>query len=254
MENMVKTIYHGSDRIVDKPMYGVGKEDNDYGSGFYTTEDIEKAREWAVINGNGNAICNEYRIDLKGLNVLNLDDYGTLVWISEVVAHRGAKTAISNEVGNRLVEKYKIDTSDADVIIGYRADDSYITVMEAFLNNEVSVDEVDRMFRKGELGHQLFIKSEKAFDAIEFVGYEEVPLTGLLYGNADAKARREVNDFLNNRKAAIQIEGFVPIGITAREAIKSDFEYNKEYHFYMLVECSEKQTFIMEKGGGRDDI
>lgn len=33
-------IYHGSDHIIDKPKFGVGKEDNDYGSGFYTTEDI----------------------------------------------------------------------------------------------------------------------------------------------------------------------------------------------------------------------
>lgn len=41
---MRKILYHGSDVILKKPLYGVGKEDNDYGSGFYTTEDIEKAR------------------------------------------------------------------------------------------------------------------------------------------------------------------------------------------------------------------
>lgn len=35
---MKKILYHGSDVILKKPLYGVGKEDNDYGSGFYTTE------------------------------------------------------------------------------------------------------------------------------------------------------------------------------------------------------------------------
>lgn len=47
----MKILYHGSDKIVNSPRYGVGKADNDYGSGFYTTEDINSAKEWAVING-----------------------------------------------------------------------------------------------------------------------------------------------------------------------------------------------------------
>ena len=52
-------IYHGSDHIIDKPKFGVGKEDNDYGSGFYTTEDIEKANEWAALNGTDKAYTNK---------------------------------------------------------------------------------------------------------------------------------------------------------------------------------------------------
>ena len=31
-------VYHGSDHIVKKPNYMGGKDDNDYGNGFYTTE------------------------------------------------------------------------------------------------------------------------------------------------------------------------------------------------------------------------
>jgi len=54
-------IYHGSDNILKKPLFGKGKEDNDYGSGFYTTEIREKADEWALINGSEtSAICNYY--------------------------------------------------------------------------------------------------------------------------------------------------------------------------------------------------
>ena len=41
------TIYHGSQQIVEVPKYGVGKTYNDYGQGFYCTENIELAKEWA---------------------------------------------------------------------------------------------------------------------------------------------------------------------------------------------------------------
>ena len=40
-------LYHGSQRIVSKPQFGQGKIYNDYGRGFYCTEDKELAKEWA---------------------------------------------------------------------------------------------------------------------------------------------------------------------------------------------------------------
>ena len=40
-------IYHGSSVEVPKPLLSKGKPNNDYGRGFYCTEDIEMAREWA---------------------------------------------------------------------------------------------------------------------------------------------------------------------------------------------------------------
>ena len=42
---MRKILYHGSDVILKKPLYGVGKEDNDYGSGFYPQQRILKKQE-----------------------------------------------------------------------------------------------------------------------------------------------------------------------------------------------------------------
>jgi hypothetical protein len=40
-------IYHGSDHIIEQPVFGKGKPFNDYGLGFYCTEHIELAKEWA---------------------------------------------------------------------------------------------------------------------------------------------------------------------------------------------------------------
>ena len=37
-------LYHGSSEIIEKPIFGKGKAYNDYGRGFYCTENFELAR------------------------------------------------------------------------------------------------------------------------------------------------------------------------------------------------------------------
>lgn len=72
-------LYHGSDKEIRKPIYGFGSSDNDYGSGFYTTIVSGKADAWAGSMGEKcSGVTNVYSLDLSGLNVINLCDYGTL--------------------------------------------------------------------------------------------------------------------------------------------------------------------------------
>lgn len=238
-ENNIMILYHGSDHVVERPLYGVGKQDNDYGSGFYTTKDKEKADQWALVNGSDRAITNCYSIDESNLQILDLDEYGTLAWIAEIVHHRGARGEKANIIAGYLIEKYKVDTSQADIIIGYRADDSYIDVVDSFLKNELSLEDVERLFKKAELGQQVFIKSKKAFDALVFEGYEQVLVEP---NNDEIQARIDVSRFLRNRATEIQINGFIPDGITATSAIKDTFCYNKEYNYYSIMPKDDDST------------
>lgn len=50
--------------------------------------------------------------------------------------------------------------------MGYRADDCYGEVIESFMTGELTIDEVRKLFYKGELGSQVFIKSPRAFAAL----------------------------------------------------------------------------------------
>ena len=136
-------------------------------------------------------------------------------------------------IAEALVDKYKLDTSEYDIIIGYRADDSYTKVIDSFLQGQLTTDEVLRFFKKGELGDQVFIKSEPAFRNLKFIDYENVKNIEKYIGY-DASARKEVESFLNNRRRAIQIEGFQPKGITVQDAIKNDCVYNKEYEYFEI--------------------
>ena len=166
--------------------------------------------------------------------MLDLNEHGVLSWIAEVVANRGTNQEAANVVGARLVELYRPDVSGYDIIKGYRADDSYTQVVEAFLLNQIQLQEVERLFYKGSLGNQVFLKSEKAFHQIHWMNSYEVELQEE-DKNADMHARREVNRFLSGRLQAILLEGYEVPGITARYAIQNQLVYNKELGGYESV-------------------
>ena len=124
-----------------------------------------------------------------------------------------------------------MDTKDYDIIKGYRADDSYTQVIEAFLLNQINIAEVERLFYKGSLGNQIFLKSSKAFENIQWAGsfettYHEEDVT------ADIRARREVNKFLSERMKGILLDGYAVPGITAQFAVQNRLVYRKDGEFY----------------------
>ncbi|MCC8140362.1 MAG: DUF3990 domain-containing protein, partial [Lachnospiraceae bacterium] len=56
------TLYHGSENIVRTPQYGKGSRNNDYGRGFYCTEEIELAKEWAC-SRDADGYANIYQLE-----------------------------------------------------------------------------------------------------------------------------------------------------------------------------------------------
>ncbi len=171
------TLYHGSTDIIELPVFGKGKTYNDYGQGFYCTENMELAREWACLEGIDGYV-NRYTINLDHLSVLNLRDpeYSILHWLTILTENR--KLRISTPAMRRGVEwlqnHFHIDTTSYDAIIGYRADDSYFSFARAFLTNQISLAQLSYAMRLGKLGEQFVLMSRKAFDTIHFEGYEAV--------------------------------------------------------------------------------
>ena len=70
MEHII-TLFHGSEKVVEVPTFGVGKKTNDFGLGFYCTESEGLAKEWAV-SSLRDGFCNRYTLDTEYLNILNL--------------------------------------------------------------------------------------------------------------------------------------------------------------------------------------
>lgn len=179
MEKIV--VYHGSVNKIPKPIFGGGKETNDYGRGFYCTQDIELACEWAAAEENNNSFVNKYEIDLSRLKVLDLTkkQYSVLNWIAILVKYRifDINSEIARKAKVFLISNYYIDVSNYDVVIGYRADDSYFRYARDFLNNTISVQQLSKATQLGNLGLQIVFISEKSFNSLNFIGIEEVDST-----------------------------------------------------------------------------
>ena len=169
----MRTIYHGSPVIVQKPTLSVGKTYNDYGQGFYCTEHIELAKEWACLLGKSGYV-NQYEIDESDLKILDLSEepYSILHWLTLLVEHRQFRlsTPLMRNGVQWLRGYYHIDLSQYDVVIGYRADDSYFSFARAFLNNTITLEQLGRAMHLGKLGEQVVIRSVRAYEALMYLG------------------------------------------------------------------------------------
>lgn len=67
-------LWHGSPVIIEHPDLGKGKEHNDYGRGFYCTESVEMAKEWACAMPGQDGYANCYELDCTGMKILNLSE------------------------------------------------------------------------------------------------------------------------------------------------------------------------------------
>ena len=135
-------VYHGSDHIIEMPKYNSSKRTNDYGYGFYTTESIELAKEWACGDGR-DGFVNKYVLDTEGLSILDLNspEYSILNWLAILAKYRSywQKGSIAEEAKNYLQRNFLIDPSPYDMIIGCRADDSYFTFAQDFVSGAISL-------------------------------------------------------------------------------------------------------------------
>jgi len=156
--NQKITLYHGSEQLVETPTFGLGKKNNDFGLGFYCTESEELAKEWAV-SSLRNGFANRYSLDTEYLKILNLNspDYTILNWIAVLVEHRlfSIKTPAAQRAKRYLIDNFSVNVNAYDLIIGYRADDSYFDYAESFLNNGISVQQLAKAMRLGKLGEQI---------------------------------------------------------------------------------------------------
>lgn len=175
------TIYHGSDKIIQQPQYGFSGKANDYGQGFYCTGDIERAREWAAGHDKENSCyVNKYSLNLADLNIFNFGntEYNILHWLTTLLENRTLSGYDMDDemlaAQRYLISKYHVDLSNTDVVIGYRADDSYFTFVRDFLSGLITLTQLQSALHLGNLGEQVVLISKEAFNALKFIGIEHV--------------------------------------------------------------------------------
>lgn len=212
------TIYHGSNQIVEIPTFGAGRKNNDFGPGFYCTENSDLAKEWAV-SSLRNGFSNRYTLDTEYLNILRLNspDYTILNWIAVLVEHRlfSIRTPVARKAKQYLIEHFGINVNAFDLIIGYRADDSYFDFAEAFLNNAITVEQLSRAMLLGKLGEQIVVKSKFAYSRLQYEGFEiaEKETYYVLRKARNDEASQKYLDILEEESDGLYIRDIIRGGI-----------------------------------------
>ena len=198
------TLYHGTPNKVVVPKFGGGDDKHDYGRGFYLTENIDLAKEWAVCRPNEqNGWIHQYELDCDGLRILDFQEKNVLAWLAELMKHRDA--ADSKRYGMlaaKFIEKYGVDTEGYDVIKGWRANASYFYIAKEFVRDNIDMDILEELLSLGGLGIQYCLKSELAYsklhevkEALCEVNYSEF---NDRYNQRDITARNKMRDLVNS--------------------------------------------------------
>ncbi len=217
-------LYHGSVKCIEKPVFDYGKPYNDYGLGFYCTDVLEMAKEWGV-DKERDGVANIYDFEMDDLKVLNLNDgsYCILHWLGLLLQHRtfSISSGLALEAKEYILKHFKVDADAYDVIIGYRADDSYFSFSQDFINGAISYRQLNNAMYLGKLGQQIVLKSNRAFERLHFVGHEVAKAEEWYERKTlrDRTARREYLDVERNKRERgdIYIQQIIDEGMVAND-------------------------------------
>lgn len=202
MENLI--LFHGSPNEIVTPTFGLGNEKHDYGMGFYLTESIELAKEWAVCRPDEtNGWVHKFEFDTEGLRILDFQQINVLSWLAELMKHRDASdTKRYRVLAQKFIDKYGVNTTGYDVIKGWRANASYFYIAKEFVKDNIDIDILEDLLSLGGLGIQYCIKTERAYAKLREVEGSLLPVDyaefNEKYNERDTTAREKMRQLVDS--------------------------------------------------------
>lgn len=165
-------LYHGSNKIIDKPKHNGSREKTDFGKGFYLTPNENQARRWSI-KGTEN-IVNSYELNLEELQVyeFKLD----LEWLLFIIYNR----KIGDFDFNILEEQFSF-LKEKDLLIGPTADDRMFNTLEEFFDGDISLEKTLNILNCMDLSKQYLIKSQLGVERLTYI--ESYSLQGEAFEN-----------------------------------------------------------------------
>jgi len=159
--------YHGSytDELFT-PVFGGGKNEHDFGNGFYLTRDKNLAAEWACsFSDKDRGFVHTFKLkDASNLKVYDFEKSGLYPWMVELMNNRDIVEATKRykELSKIFIAMYRDDISKYDIVRGWRADASFALIAQDFVKDNADVSILGDLLRLGNLGIQYVLKSEKS--------------------------------------------------------------------------------------------
>ena len=147
-------VYHGSTMVIDRPIAAAGRQQLDFGQGFYVTDIKRQADSWAermqrIREEPG--VVNIYELDIDKVKT----DY--LYYRFSRYDNEWLQFIVANRLGRKDVELY-------DVIEGGVANDRVIDTVEAYMANLMPLETALKELSRHQPNNQLCITSQKVID------------------------------------------------------------------------------------------
>lgn len=151
----MRKVYHGSTEEIVNPLVHVGRENLDFGKGFYVTDIRKQAKTWAEIKSRyqmgAEAVINEYQFDfenaIKEFRYKRFEKYDK-EWLHFIVDSRDGK----------------IVWRDYDIIEGGVANDRVIDTVEAYKAGQIDEEKALRELSKHQPNNQICILKQAVVD------------------------------------------------------------------------------------------
>lgn len=158
-ENKGRILFHGSEGgIIGRPKCNVNKGLCDFGSGFYTGDNLNQAEN--RVSNRRDSIVYAYKYDLRKCRVY---EFNSVILLALFV---GYNRSILSDIPNELLSKFEFINSH-DVIIGYIADDKISAVYNDFLSSNITDVCLAECLKLVRYDKQVVFKTNHSLECIE---------------------------------------------------------------------------------------
>lgn len=156
-------VFHGSTMVVQHPLVAAGRENLDFGKGFYVTDIYSQAERWAVVmrlrRPDSTAIINIYELDIEKIvsanyRGLRFDSYNN-DWLDFIVDSR---------MGKRPWLEY-------DWVEGGVANDRVFDTIENYMAGQITKETALGRLRYEKPNNQICLLNQQLVD--EHLSYKE---------------------------------------------------------------------------------
>ena len=151
----MRKVYHGSTEVITNPLVHVGRDNLDFGKGFYVTDIRKQAKTWADVKSSylmdAEGVVNEYQFDfdnaVKEFRYKKFEKYDR-EWLHFIVDSRDG------------IKVWR----DFDIIEGGVANDRVIDTVEAYKAGQISEEKALMELSKHQPNNQICILKQAVVD------------------------------------------------------------------------------------------
>ena len=163
-------LYHGSYTSVPAPLTGVGRQELDFGPGFYVTNIREQAERWAQ------RVCVIRAADTPTLSIYEFDETALPTDVRRMRLEHYDREWLDFIVRSRRGEK---PWAEYDIIEGGVANDQVIDTVEDYYSGRITVEQAIGQLRFARPTHQMCISNQTIVDRhLRFISAEPITKKG----------------------------------------------------------------------------